>query len=161
MKCSKSIPCCPLTSKSTDLFVQNCFGLLSLVKLCIFLLIQARWPFSENVYRQRTRILARNSSLKLNFLMMDFSYKHATFLLHKMLTDEVVCITCGLWWCFNKQFRLSFWRHPFTAEDPLVLFWLVAEQRNGKSSLMRKSQRDHKKIMHDLFCIILIIVIYL
>ncbi len=26
----------------------------------------------------------------------------------------------GLWWCFYQLFRVSFWRHPFTAEHPLV-----------------------------------------
>ncbi len=32
----------------------------------------------------------------------------------------VVWITCGLLWCFYQLFALSFWRHPFTAEDPLL-----------------------------------------
>ncbi len=32
----------------------------------------------------------------------------------------VVWITCRLWWCFYQLFGLSVWRHPFTAEDPLV-----------------------------------------
>ncbi len=32
----------------------------------------------------------------------------------------VVWITCGLLWCFHQLFGLSFWRHPFTAEHPLV-----------------------------------------
>ncbi len=36
----------------------------------------------------------------------------------------VVWITCGLW-CFYL-FGLSFWRHPFTAEDPLVSKWCNA-----------------------------------
>ncbi len=29
-------------------------------------------------------------------------------------------ITCGLLWCFYQLFGLSFWRHPFTAEHPLL-----------------------------------------
>ncbi len=33
-------------------------------------------------------------------------------------------ITCGLFWCFYQLFELSFWRHPFTAEHPLVSFSL-------------------------------------
>ncbi len=33
---------------------------------------------------------------------------------------EVVWITCALLWCFYQLFGHSFWRHPFTAEDPLV-----------------------------------------
>ncbi len=32
----------------------------------------------------------------------------------------VVWITCGLLWCFYQLFGLSFWRHPFTAEHPLL-----------------------------------------
>ncbi len=35
-------------------------------------------------------------------------------------------ITCGLLWCFYQLFGLSFWRHPFTAEDPLVSKWCNA-----------------------------------
>ncbi len=38
----------------------------------------------------------------------------------------VVWITCGLLWCFYQLFGLSFWRHPFTAEDPLVSKWCHA-----------------------------------
>ncbi len=30
-------------------------------------------------------------------------------------------ITCELLWCFCHLFGLSFWRHPFTAEDPLIM----------------------------------------
>ncbi len=29
-------------------------------------------------------------------------------------------IICGLLWCIYQLFGLSFWRHPFTAGDPLV-----------------------------------------
>ncbi len=35
----------------------------------------------------------------------------------------VVWITSGLLWCFYQMFGLSFWRHPFTAEDPLLSKW--------------------------------------
>ncbi len=45
---------------------------------------------------------------------------------HKMLIDGLVWITCGLLWCFYQLFGLSFWRHPFTAEDPLVSKWCNA-----------------------------------
>ncbi len=48
--------------------------------------------------------------------------------LHKALLDKtgVVWITCGLLWCFYKLFGLSFWRHPFTMEDPLRSKWCNA-----------------------------------
>ncbi len=39
----------------------------------------------------------------------------------------VVWITCGLLCCFYQLFRLSFWRHPFTAEDPMVSKWCDAK----------------------------------
>ncbi len=38
----------------------------------------------------------------------------------------VVWITCGLLWCFYQLFGLSFWRHPFTAEHPLLSKWCNA-----------------------------------
>ncbi len=31
-------------------------------------------------------------------------------------------------WCFYQLFGLSFWRHPFTAEDPLVSKWCNANK---------------------------------
>ncbi len=51
-------------------------------------------------------------------------YKHKQFYRTKTV---VVWITCGLLWCFYQLFGLSFWRHPFTAEDPLVNKWCNAE----------------------------------
>ncbi len=39
----------------------------------------------------------------------------------------MVWITCALLWCFYELFGLSFWRHPFTAEDPLLSKWCNAE----------------------------------
>ncbi len=39
----------------------------------------------------------------------------------------MVWITCGLLWCFYQLFGLSFWRHPFTAGDPLVCNWCNAK----------------------------------
>ncbi len=55
----------------------------------------------------------------------------------------VVWITCGLLWC-NQLFGLSFWRHPFTAEDPLLSKWWNAtffqicsvEETNSSTSWM-------------------------
>ncbi len=38
-----------------------------------------------------------------------------------MLTDGLEW--CGLLWCFYQLFGLSFWRHPFTAEHPLMRHW--------------------------------------
>ncbi len=56
-----------------------------------------------------------------NILMMD---------LFQLLSSQdvnwwtgMVWITCGLLWCFYQLFGLSFWRHPFTAEHPLLSRW--------------------------------------
>ncbi len=42
-------------------------------------------------------------------------------------STEFVMIICGLLWCFYQLFGLSFWRHPFTAEDTLVSKWCNAK----------------------------------
>ncbi len=44
-----------------------------------------------------------------------------SFCLLQMLTDGLEW--CGLLWCFYQLFGLSFWRHPFTAEHPLLRHW--------------------------------------
>ncbi len=36
---------------------------------------------------------------------------------HKTLIDGLEW--CGLLWCFYQLFGLSFWRHPFTSDEPL------------------------------------------
>ncbi len=45
----------------------------------------------------------------------------------------VVWITCGLLWCFYQLFGLSFWRHPFTAEDLLLRPWCYISPNLMKS----------------------------
>ncbi len=59
-------------------------------------------------------------------VLMDLFIKNTQFLLHKLLTG-VVWITCGLLFCFYQLLGHSFWRHPFTAEDPLVSKWFNAK----------------------------------
>ncbi len=56
----------------------------------------------------------------------------------------MVWIIYGLLWCFYQLFGLSFWRHPFTVEDPLVSKWCNAtflqicsdEETNSSTSWM-------------------------
>ncbi len=90
-----------------------------MLSLCIFL----SW-FRQNYffhwrmqyYGQMTRILAGNNGFKLN----------ASWWMYYSLLEaliDVMWITCGLLWCFYQLFGLSFWRHPFTAADPLVSKW--------------------------------------
>ncbi len=49
---------------------------------------------------------------------------HDEFVSFKMLIDGLEW--CGLLWCFYQLFALSFWRHPFTAEEPFVSKWCNA-----------------------------------
>ncbi len=56
-------------------------------------------------------------------------------------SDGVMWITYGLVWCFYQLVRLSFWRHPFTAEDPLVSKW--CNSNFSKSVPMKKQSHLH------------------
>ncbi len=57
-----------------------------------------------------------------NILMMDLFFTNTQLLSSEDINwwTGVVWITCGLLWCFYQLFGLSFWRHPFTAEHPLL-----------------------------------------
>ncbi len=63
-----------------------------------------------------------------NVLMMDLFLTNMQFSTSHDVNwwTGVVWITCGLLWCFYQLFGLSFWRHPFTAEHPLVSKWCNA-----------------------------------
>ncbi len=112
--------------------------------------------FSLEEVLLRTCILARSNNLMLKCLNDGpFSYKHS-FWLHTMLTDGLEW--CGLLWCFYQLFGLSFWRHPFTAEDPLVSSWWNATNLQiwwrNKLIYILNSQRVlwvHSAYLH--FCI--------
>ncbi len=62
---------------------------------------------------------------------------------HQLMTGAV-WITCVLLWCFYQLFGLSIWRHPFTAELPLLSKWWNAtflqicsdEETNSSKSWM-------------------------
>ncbi len=53
--------------------------------------------------------------------------------LMQLFTSQVLIDSldfCGLHvelWCFYQLFGLSFWRHPFTTEDPFVSKWCNAK----------------------------------
>ncbi len=49
----------------------------------------------------------------------------------------VVWITCGLLGCFYQLFGLSFWRHPFTTEHPLLMQCCISP------NLMKKQTHLH------------------
>ncbi len=77
--------------------------------LCIFL----SWFRRDDIFDWRKQYLV-------------FLQTH--FLLPKTLIDGLErWITCGLLWCLYQLFGLSFWRHPFTSEAPLVSKWWNAK----------------------------------
>ncbi len=58
-----------------------------------------------------------------NTLMMDLFLTNIQLFTSKDWKTGVVWVICGLFRCFYQLFELSFWRHPFNAEDPLVSKW--------------------------------------
>ncbi len=78
-----------------------------------------------------TEVMVKRWKLKrkLNILKQDLfltNTRHSTFQVINWWTG-VVWIVDYLLWCFYQLFGLSFWRHPFTAEDPLVSKWCNAK----------------------------------
>ncbi len=52
-------------------------------------------------------------------------------------------ITWGLLWCFYQLFRLSFWRHPFTAVNSMHYWESDIIHDFSKSLLMKKQTHLH------------------
>ncbi len=76
-------------------------------------------------YKVKICVFVRKKSFLKTFLtsnhdlftgFMDYLFQTCIFLLHKMLIDGLVDY-CDV---FYELFRLSFWRYPLTADDPLV-----------------------------------------
>ncbi len=95
-----------------------------------------KWTTADEVLHWRkccyglwTHMLARSNGLKLKSLNNGFvSYKKNQLLasLDVNWWTGVMSITCRLLWCFYQLFGLSFWQHPFTADDRLVSKWCNA-----------------------------------
>ncbi len=89
-------------------------------------------------YHGLCNIIARR--LKLNTLMMDLILTN-TLLFTSQNSNwwtGVTWIICGLWWCFYQLLGFSFWRHPFTAKDPLL-----SKLCNAKFLQMKKQTHLH------------------
>ncbi len=41
--------------------------------------------------------------------------------------SQYINVWTGVYLCFYQLFELSFWRHPFTADNPLVSKWCNAK----------------------------------
>ncbi len=111
----------------------SCFGLFWLVNSAwsvqISLLIQTRLLF---IWRKRYYMdscFSWNQRFEVkNILMVYLFLTNMQLLLSPDVNwwTGVVWITCGLLLCFYQLFGLSFWRHPFTAEHPLLRHWCNA-----------------------------------
>ncbi len=118
----KSIFCCPHVKILT---YSICLGLFWLVNSAwsvhIYFLIQTRWSFHwrKQYDGLQTCVLAEIDLILTN--MQLFTSQDVN------LWTGVVWIVCGLLWCFYQLFGFSFWRHPFTAEHPLVSKWCNAK----------------------------------
>ncbi len=93
----------------------------------------------RNLHRSSTVYKPKQSKTALNKFWSERQWKMDFFTggsiimnngLMQLLTSQdinwwtgVVWITCGLLWCVYQLFGLSFWRHPFTAEHPLLSKW--------------------------------------
>ncbi len=108
--------------------VQNSSKLNILVEtLCekttedLFPLKEALFSIMGSYFSQKQWFEAKN------ILMMDLFLTNGQLLTSQDNTLIYGQITCGLSWCLFKLFGLSYWRHPFTAEDPLVSKWCNSE----------------------------------
>ncbi len=69
--------------------------------------------------------MTKGNGLFIMFIILRICFLQTLrFCLLKTLTDGLEW--CGLLWCFYQLFWLSFWRHPFTAEHPLLSKWFNA-----------------------------------
>ncbi len=95
------------------------FKITSCVKLCltppIFNFKVAISVFKFNKAKTFPTELHRHLALHHFFPTMDH--------LQWMGAVRMRVQTAGLLWCFYQLFGLSFWRHPFTAEHPLLRQW--------------------------------------
>ncbi len=90
-----------------------------MLDLCIF------WTFSL----EKTILWIIDTYFNHKWLFIVITFQWGIYFLQthsfmKTWMDELEW--CGLLWCFYQLFGFSFWRHPFTAEDPLVSKWCNA-----------------------------------
>ncbi len=88
--------------------------------------IKTSWLNPSLLAKIRVHIIMDREAMVWSYKRPNYwfvSLKHS-FLFHKTLIDGLEW--CGLLWCFYQLFGLSFWWHPFTAEDPLVSKWCNA-----------------------------------
>ncbi len=96
--------------------------------LCIFLLIQMRqFSLEKALLWIMESYFSWKQGFEVKHVLMVLFLTNTTSCFTRHSFMDMVWITCGLLWCFYQMFGLSFWRHPFTAEDPLMSKWFNAQ----------------------------------
>ncbi len=87
----------------------------------ILWILGSEWVPSEWESKQLIKT-SQYSTNNLNIFIMDLFLTNTQLFTSQDVNwwTGVVWITRGLLWCFYQLFGFSFWRHPFTAEDPLL-----------------------------------------
>ncbi len=95
----------------------------------ISLLIQMRGLEKAILWIESSILAGSNGFEVKNILMVDLFLTNSQLFSSQLINwwTGVIWITCGLLWCFYQPFGLSFWRHPFTAEDPFMSKWCNAK----------------------------------
>ncbi len=138
-------------------FIRTDLEKISITSLAHQWILCSEWVPSEWEYKGSRK----QRLVKKNILMMDLFFTNThLFTSHDVIWwTGVMWITCGLLWCFYQLFGLSFWRHPFTAEDPLVSMWCKAtflqicsdEEINSSTSWMAWRWVHFRKFLGELF----------
>ncbi len=138
-------PQAKIQKSTSKIHLHICLELFWTVYSCKQCLICAYFSpdADENVFFREINILEDCFKLKcLNDGFVSYKQRFTSQDVNWWTGDT--WITCGLLWCFYQLFGLSFWRHPFTAEDPLVSKWCNAtflqicsdEETNSSTSRM-------------------------
>ncbi len=121
---------CPVVLSHQNLPTYFCLELFWIVFACKQCLICAYFsPDSDETSIALKKAILWIEDLQFIIaLMMDLFLRNRQIFASQDINwwTGVVWITYGLLWCFYQLFGLSFWRHPFTAEDPLVSKWCNA-----------------------------------
>ncbi len=127
-------------------FIRTDFEKFSIASHAHHRIICSEWVPSEWVSKQLIKMSRNKSVIKINKLQINASGKnmnrrkcHLVWIRREICKFQGLCKSehgpdmfktltdglewCGLLWCFYQLFGLSFWRHPFTADDPLVNKW--------------------------------------
>ncbi len=111
--------CLLLFSSVVSLFVSRYRSKLSVIFFGLFF-FSFLWSMHISLLIQTKQLFKAIFEDSYFTWKMDFNSKDINW------WTGVMWFSSGLYWYFYQLFGLSFWRHPFTAEDPLVSKWYNA-----------------------------------